>query len=154
MGKVNWHKDRVMLRLRAATEKALAAVAFQVERRTKENIVANDQIDTGFMLNSVYTVTPEDSTYGKAQSRAENQKLKKHRGARRNRARRWTDVTGRMAPEVTLPESDEPVAAVVVGAKYAIYQETKQSFLYQALLQVAQQAGGIIQAVARSEMHD
>lgn len=50
---------------------ALPAITAQIVRQTaldgqanvKAQIQANDQIETGFMLNSVYTVTSEGSTY-------------------------------------------------------------------------------------------
>jgi hypothetical protein len=36
-------------------EEAIKQKAFQVEAQAKANVVANDQIDTGFMLNSIHT---------------------------------------------------------------------------------------------------
>ena len=38
--------------------------AFDIQAAAQANITTNDQIDTGFMKNSVYVVTNKDSTYG------------------------------------------------------------------------------------------
>lgn len=148
MGSVNWHKDRVILKVKGATQKALNALAAQVEAEAKINIQNNNQIDTGFMWNSVYTVTKESSGYAQTRSTGNYPWSPEKHGGKAGLGYR------ELAPEFTLPRSNKPVVAIVVGARYAVYREIKNSFLYKALVTVAQKAGGIIQTVARKEMHD
>lgn len=137
---VTMRLDHVNVVVKNATNDALAALAFQMEGQTKVNIADNDQIDTGFMMNSVYTITKKDSSYGAADSTGEY----------KNKA--GESVKRKLAPEERLPE--EAAAGVIVGASYAIYQETQNSFLFKAAEQVARQAGGICEPVYRVEIHD
>ena len=67
-GEVKLYLDRVKVKIKDATDEALAAWAFQLEGQTKANIAGNDQVDTGFMMNSVYTITRKESTYRAAQT--------------------------------------------------------------------------------------
>lgn len=134
-GEVNWYEDELMLVLENATRKGLAALAARVDGLAKINIVENDQVDTGFMLNTVYHVAEGVSTYAATAESGE-----------------YTGKTGvgrfvDKAPEAKLP--DEYEALVAVGADYAIFQEQQNSFLFKALLQASQEAGGIIQAAAK-----
>jgi hypothetical protein len=131
--KVDWYGEDVRLVVEGATAEILAELGFQVEGQAKVNIVANDQVDTGFMLNSGYTITPERSGYGTA---------KKMAGPKNPEAQ--------MGPEPRLPEGAG--AAVVWGAEYSIYQELLKSFLYRALEQVAKGAGGTIERVGKEEL--
>jgi hypothetical protein len=112
-------------------------VAARIDGQTKLNIVANDQVDTGFMVNSVYFATEEGSSYGETDEA----------GLFPNRQ---GDLVAReMAPEAPLP--DNFAALVCVGASYAIYQEMVDPFLYPALVQVAGEAGGIIEKAAKGD---
>jgi hypothetical protein len=127
---VNWYAEAVILRVTRATDAGLAALAHDIEGRTKANIVANDQVDTGFMLNSVFVVTHEASGYLMARAMA----------AARNAA-------ARMAAEPNLPEG--AAALVAVGAEYAVYQEMLNSFLYRAVEEAIRNGAGTIERVAR-----
>lgn len=49
------HKNDVLALIRNATAESLEALAKEIEAQTKANIVANDQVDTGFMLNSTFS---------------------------------------------------------------------------------------------------
>jgi len=129
--KVNMHLDHVMMRVEGATDEVLHAVALQVEGTTKRNIVSNDQIDTAFMLNSVYTESQEGSTFGET----------------------WEGPPGKKAPKVRLPRLFS-AAAVHVSAVYAIYQEMMDSFLRTAAQEVAGQVKGIAESVYRRALHD
>jgi hypothetical protein len=129
--KVDMHLDHVMLRVEGATDEVLHAVALQVEGTTKRNIVSNDQIDTAFMLNSVYTESQEGSTFGKT----------------------WDGPPGKKAPKVRLPRLFS-AAAVHVSAVYAIYQEMMDPFLRPAAQEVAGQVNGIADSVYRRALHD
>jgi hypothetical protein len=125
-----FYTQAVLLKCREAADIIAEEVAFAVEAEAKANIVDNDQVDTGFMLNSVYAVTRSGSGYGQAQ------------GAAKSR-----NPTAEMGPGVSL--SGNIKAAVVVGAEYAIYQEEKKTFLFKAGESVKNQLGGIIEKVGR-----
>lgn len=132
--KVNWYTQDVILHFGEITRHGLEAVAARIDAQTKINIVQNDQVDTGFMVNSVYFATEEGSSYNDTDKD----------GLHLNRLGEL--VEREMAPEAPLP--DDYVALVCVGANYAIFQEMQQPFLYPALVQVAGEAGGIIKKVA------
>jgi hypothetical protein len=127
---VNWYAEDVILRIAEAMTAGLAALAHQIEGQAKANIVANDQVDTGFMLNSVFVTTHEESGYGAARAAAEAQ-----------------NPDAAMNPEPSLPE--DAAALVAVGAEYAVYQEMRNSFLYRAVEEVARDGAGTIGRVAR-----
>lgn len=137
--------DHVLTVVREASQKALEAVALQSEGRAKVKVRDNDQIDTGFMLNAIYTVTPRGSGYAAAQSAAEELTHSRRTG-------QDVDHAGDMAPERTLPEG--VAAAVVAGANYSIYQEVRQSFLYAGAAEAAREAEGTCERVFRKEVHD
>ncbi len=129
---VNWHVERVMLEADDKARQALLGIAFEIEGQTKINIRENDQIDTGFMLNSVYVTSRGSSGFGPAAATASTcTRSTKGRGA--------VDHQNDMAPEVALP--DKNVIGIVVGAAYAIYQENLRAFLYPAVRQVAKAYG-------------
>lgn len=134
-GEVNWYQEELILVLENATRKGLAGLAARVDGLAKINIVENDQVDTGFMLNTVYHVANAVSTYA---ATAEGGEYTGKAGANKFVEK---------APEAPLP--DEYEALVAVGADYAIFQEQQNSFLFKALLQASQEAGGIIQAAAK-----
>lgn len=73
--------------------KVVRKIAFDLEGNVKKHIVGNDLVDTGFMLNSPYVVTADESTY---------------KGGERALA------------EVPRP-SDKNTAYTAVAAEYAIY---------------------------------
>ena len=131
-GQVNWYGDQVRLVIAQASQAVLEQAAFTIEGAAKENIVANDQVDTGFMLNSAYTVLPGRSTYAAAKAAAEAQN---------------PDAT--MAPEQSLP--DGAGAAVSIGAAYAAYQEVQRPYLYPAVETAQRAVGGIVETVARDQ---
>lgn len=134
-GKVVWKGKEVLLKLQNATADALEAAAFSVEGRAKRNIVNNDQVDTGFMLNSVYAVgqgSDQLDNYVQAQAQA-----------------------GSKNPDADFlskekPPADGMTSIVAVGAEYAIYQELRNSFLYLALQQEVKEFGGILEEKAKA----
>lgn len=129
--KVDMHLDHVMMRVEGATDEVLHAVALQVEGVTKRNIVSNDQIDTGFMLNSVYTESQDGSTFGET----------------------WEGPPGKKASKVRLPRLFS-AAAVHVSALYAIFQEMMDPFLRPAAQEVAGHVKGIAESVYKRALHD
>lgn len=136
---VKMYLDRVEVRIEDATEQSLHAVALQIEGATKVQIVQNDQVDTGFMLNSVYVETRVGST--KSQTWAD--------GA-------YVDKGGdlKAVAKAPTPELPEKTAMVIVGALYAIYQEMLYPFLRPAAQLVAGQVKGIAEPIYRKVMHD
>ena len=129
--KVDMHLDHVMMRVEGATDKALHAIALQVEGTTKRNIVSNDQIDTGFMLNSVYSASNEGSTF-------------------RNT---WAGPPGKKASRASLPKLFS-AALVHVAAMYAIFQEMMEPFLRPAADEVSGQVKGIAEPIFRRAVRD
>jgi hypothetical protein len=128
MSDVKWYGQRVRGELRDATDASIRKVALDIEARTKLRITDNQQIDTGFMRNSTYTVT-RNGVMGGVSS-----------GVFAGRKRE-------SASPAPLGDAD---AVVGVGAVYAIYQELKKSFLRVAFEQTIGAAGGIVQAEFRS----
>ena len=119
-GVTEWYGEDLVRLVEDATQEALAAVALQIEGLTKRNIIGNNQVDTGFMVNSVYAITEDGSvdTYSGAKSSA---------GGRRSRS-------GRLMHEKAQVDGDGgPYSAVAVGARYAVYQEKKKPFLEPAM---------------------
>lgn len=82
---------------------ALLAGALVLEAEAKQNVQRMKAIDTGFMLNSIYSATAAESGYDKARSDAKE---------------RSSD--GEMFPEYKPPKA---AAAVCVGAEYGMYVE-------------------------------
>jgi len=131
---VTIYEKAVMARVEAATQAALEALAFQVEAQTKVIIQQNGQIDTGFMLNSVYVLLASGQQgvqwpSGYYPSRNES------------------GVVSRTLAQTA--ELGDYAAAVGVGAAYAIFQEMKNSFLFRAMGQVSRTAKGTLEPVYR-----
>jgi HK97 gp10 family phage protein len=80
----------------AAVRKAAFAIEAQAKRAAPE--------DTGFLKNSIYTTTQDDSSYDQAASRA-----------------REVNPDAEVLPEVGRPS--ELQAVVAVGAEYGVYVE-------------------------------
>ncbi|MCA9936194.1 MAG: hypothetical protein H6662_15615 [Ardenticatenaceae bacterium] len=133
--KVDWFGEDVMLKVVSATRQAIEATAIRVVGQTEINITANNQVDTGFMRNSVYFATKDDSTYEDADTDGAYVNLQ-------------GDLVERsLAPEAPLPAEYD--ALVCIGADYAIFQEMANSFLYPALQQVRGEVKGILQRTAK-----
>lgn len=131
--------DHVKVTVDDATAEVLKRLAFRIQERAGLNIRNNDQIDTGFMVNSIYTVWKDDgSDYEQARSSAEAQTVSSKSG-------RTVDHEGDMAPKVDLQAN--AAAAVVIGANYAIYQEAANPFLYPAAEAAAIEFGGTATAI-------
>lgn len=140
--KVKTYLDHIMVRIEDASDEALHATALQIEGTAKRNIIDNDQIDTGFMVNSAYVESQKGSTFDKT----------------------WKDGTypakksggsGEVekAPRLKLPNLFS-AAAVVIGANYAIFQELKKPFLRPAGDEVAKQVKGICEPIFRRKVRD
>lgn len=114
----------------AAMEKAQAQVikktAFDLQAAMQAKIRANGQIDTGFMVNSVYVRTYSSSTYASALLRKTrlSQKPTKSGKPRTHTKRQIGLLKGMsesMLPEVERPENKH-TAYVCVAASYGFWQ--------------------------------
>lgn len=123
--RVKSYRPQVLMVVKDATDEELLALAFQIEAQAKVNIQGNGQIDTGFMLNSVYAAGKDGASTYQTTRPTGNYKSRKS-GQSESRKR---------APARKVPEKAS--AIVAVGAEYAIHQETRKSFLYQAMQSVA-----------------
>lgn len=142
--KITWYTDRVVLRVTQATEEVVSALVLQGEALTKANIQANNQIDTGFMLNSVNGQTRKLNHYGLARAAAANLRVSLKQG----RTLSAREARDRLAPRLELTPSNRGVlGAIVVSAKYAVYQELRKPFLYPALQVLVRQAKSIAESV-------
>ena len=126
-GKVDWYANDVLLRIEGATDELLSQLAFYVEGETKVRM----NVDTGFMRNAVYAITP----------------LANRRAQAQGEARAVADRP--IAPD---PDVDAHSAAVHGAAEYTIYQEMLNPALYPALEKAQQVASGIIQEVGRAKL--
>lgn len=139
-GEVRLFLDHVLIKCAAASDRALEAAALQIEAQTKVNIQRNNQIDTGFMMNSTYVVTSRASTYDQTDPSGLEYD-------------RFGNIVERnIAPEISLPDSAR--AAVVVGAEYAVYQEDRKPFFYPAAEAVSAQIKGTAEKVFKDELND
>lgn len=116
--KVNWYGNDVLLLVEGASDEIISKLAFLVEGEAK----AAAPVDTGFMRNAIYAITPEGS--GSASSQG--------------------DRVAAPAPAV-----GEHEAAVHGAAEYTVYQEMRVGFMYQALEKAARQAPSVIREVGR-----
>lgn len=133
---INWYEEDVLLAVEGLTDQVLAELAFQGVALAKANVQSNGQIDTGFMLNTIYAIPPQGAPSDRGWESGEYESRK----------------TGLVAPRerVNSPPKLEPhTAAIHCAAEYATYQETRASFLYKAVEQLQKIAGGVIQEVAR-----
>lgn len=144
-GKVKMYQRSVILKVAKATDDGLAALAFQIEGEVKRNITENEQVDTGFMRSSVYTVTKKGSGHSAAQAGA----MSKTFSCKRGRAVSHADD---MAPARALPSNAS--AGVIVGANYAIYQEVDRPFLFPAADKVSKMAKGTLEGVYKKAVKD
>lgn len=123
---LSWARRQVLDYAQALTDRVVTEYAFLVEGQAKINVRENGQIDTGFMMNSIYTVSPGVYTYRRAWPTGV------YISRRTGRAARRIMPTPMAAP----PHR----ALVAVGAEYGLQQEIRNSFLYRALYMVGANA--------------
>ena len=133
---LNWYYDDLRLVLDDAEDEMVSKLAFWVEGTAKVDM----KVDTGFMRNSTYTITPEGSRRGEAWPS----------GQYRNKA--GERVARNLSPSE--PQLKAHEAAVHCAADYAIYQEMRNGSLYRALERARAIAPGVIEAVGRERFHD
>lgn len=104
--------------VRSKASALVRRTAFAVEREAK----VNAPVDTGFLRNSIYTVTDRGSSYDRTWYRATRALAKRHAGERRSsKTKEWRRVMGLMLDEVDTP--GDLTAIVAVGAEYGIHVE-------------------------------
>ena len=140
---VDLYLDHVKVVVNEATMEVLKALAFRIAGRAQVNIRTNNQIDTGFMVNSIYPIWSNGSNFREALEAAAAQTTSSKTG-------RSVDHSEDMSEEPTKPTKD--AAGVVVGANYAIYQESIQPFLYPAAEAAAQEFGGEASKIYKEEL--
>lgn len=123
---VKWYGNQFLAELNGKVDGKLTAAARQVEALTKAKINELDLIDTGFMVNTVYSVTAKNGSSTAGNTWAE--------GFYPNRE--GQSVERHKAPEMK-PNKGE--AIVHVAAEYFMDWELRYSILYGALQEVAGQ---------------
>ena len=121
---VNWYGEDVKLLIRDVNMRGLIAIGYRIEEQTKINITDNQQVDTGFMRNSVYVSAPKEDSFSQTWDTGEYK----------------SDKTGYMAFRAAWDKIDPPdkrTVVVVVGAEYAVFLELQNSFLLKAVEQVS-----------------
>lgn len=141
---IKMYLDHVRAVVEKATEATLKTLAFRIVERTQLNIRSNNQVDTGFMVNSVYAVWKDGSGYSQAKSLADSAPARSSKG--------YGPRGGREVIEETLPP--DATVGVVVGANYAIYQEVKKPFAYPGAEAAAAEFGGYAEQVFREHLPD
>jgi hypothetical protein len=141
---VKLYLDHVRSVVEGATDEVLKKLAFRTLEGAQLNIRENNQIDTGFMVNSGYVVFQDGSTYDQARGGAETRTT--------DREGRHVDHSGDMGPEEQLPS--DAAAGVVFGANYAIYQEAANPYLYPAAEKAAAEFGGEAEKIYRDVLPD
>lgn len=126
--------DEIVAQAREAMGLSLDAIALQIESQVKVEITTNDQVDTGFLRESVYALLSTGSHYSQAVSAAKGK-----------------NPDGQIESEAGLGDAQ---AAVAVGAEYASEQEQKKSFLFRGAEKVAKQAGATIEQVGGGALND
>ena len=69
---VNDRSYEVREGLEQAVMLAIAKTCFDIEALAKANVAEQDAIDTGSLVNSIYTVTPDRDTYDQAKAAAQS----------------------------------------------------------------------------------
>ncbi|RME27164.1 MAG: hypothetical protein D6800_05420 [Candidatus Zixiibacteriota bacterium] len=132
---VRWYGVQVGKELKEALADLEDRILDRITVLAEENVVANDQIDTGHMRKSFYIISPRQNTY----------RLTHPPGVYWGRKSR-AFVPRERAPEIT-PNADTSIAAN--SAPYALHPELRQSFMYVAALQMRKEAPTLIRKVGK-----
>ncbi len=130
---VRWHGDEVRRKLRAALEDLQEEILLGIAKQSEENVIGNNQIDTGHMKQSFYIVSPRQNTYRLTHPPGIYWGVKSRAFVKRERA-----------PEIT----PAPGTSIVANsAPYALYPELRQSFMFIAALQVRKEMRNMVKIV-------
>jgi hypothetical protein len=127
-----YHNRELRAQVAGAEIDILNEAAFEAEGLAKQNMVANDSIDTGFALNTIHAI-PVGSDGIPATVAA------------------MTDSQGCtvVRESADLPGMDDHSSGVGVGANYGIYIELDAPFIFPAVDQVAKRLGATVERVGR-----
>lgn len=134
--KLDWRGNELNLAVENATAKGLYAIALAIEEEAKGNVQANGQVDTGFLLNSIYA----NGEGGSPAPWVNGEFFGKE--SKRNHVKWAEDI---------VPPSQRLEALVHASAEYALYQEVDRPFLYPAVDTVRPQVPSILKAAANEE---
>lgn len=139
---VKWYGRKVQKQLEAAGLDILDEVVTRIIEHARDNVRANDQIDTAHMFNSFYTVTLRGSTYSETSPPGEYFSRKQGRTVKRERA-----------PEVPKPAGKNKALAAN-AAPYALWPELRDSFFYTAALMTDRDVPAIVKEIKRRHSLD
>lgn len=127
-GTLKWYGDELRLKFKKAERAMVDAAAFMVEGGVKGGAA----VDTGFLRNSVYAITPSSNSYGPAAGAAMG--VKSH------------------SSQILAGPASPPADGAVVGvaARYALYAEARAPFIYPAVERVAGASEAQIVAAGRA----
>lgn len=125
--RLKWYGPMVKKEVDILTGKLLGAVADAVLAQAQDNIEQNDQVDTGFMLDSGYVIAPYINTHG-------------NRRPDGTYTRSKTGYNVARSAEPQPPRRDKKTALVGFSADYTIYPELARSFLWRALGEIDAEA--------------
>ena len=117
---LKWFAERVKREVRKLGQRGVENVAYGVREQARRNLDENGQVDTHFLRNSIYVATPTKTSPIPPDGEYLSLKTGK--------------IVHRKSGPIVQPTDG---AYVGVAAEYAIYPELKNSYLYQALEQVA-----------------
>jgi len=136
-GQVDWYADDLLLRVDHATDEFLTKLAFKGEGYAKIKVRDNKQVDTGFMINTIYAIPATGDPENTGHPSGTYRSRKEERDVQRNRVDR-------------APKLKPHTAGIHAAAEYAVYQEMVNSFLYHALERLqSEDAAGVIRSVGR-----
>jgi HK97 gp10 family phage protein len=110
----NW--DEIAEKFDTAISAVVRKAAFDVQAKAQARV----PVDTGFLKNSIYTITSNRGLFTSTKDEQGNRIAKT--GARSTRRRVKKSLQDQLFPEIAPPASDQE-AYVVVGARYGLYVE-------------------------------
>lgn len=141
------NKAKVVSQIRAATSKAVRALAFGLEALIKQELTQAGIVDTGALRASVYTQTSDES--GREEALAQATKLASKPGQHSKQPHDFEPATVEWTPT-------KPVEAkVAVGAAYGVYVEHLHKngpYFAPAVDQLRERATKVIKKVYKEEL--
>lgn len=134
---VKWYGGKVLDLIEQAEGDILDIVARRLELHIKRNIRQNNQVRTGFMADSTYTVTPRSgSTYSQTPEPGIYTDRKTGQSVRRDKA-----------PQASPSKPDRALTGV--AADYALFPELENSFAFRAVDQTVREMPEIVKEARR-----
>jgi hypothetical protein len=118
---VDWNSAGVDAKIADELSFVLDALAFEIQNEAERNIEDNHQIDTGFLHDTGYIITPLHDTFGAVPSGGQYVSSK-------------TGVSVWRLSRAKPPAPQRKKSAIVgFAADYALYPELQNSYLYRAI---------------------